>query len=171
MWNLLNCVFLLRFRFYFVERGEGGRKRRRETSMWERYIHLLPLPHPQPGSQPAAQACALTRIKPTTPNPRSHTGQAGLNQLKNSCKFDTTFQHILWCAYHKKPSFFVPGTVTRTCDSATHFYLLALARSHLRSGSNVPSLFLGVESKSGETELIKDKQVDHLKVTDIHFIS
>ena len=40
---------------YLLERGE-----RRETSTCESYMDLLPLAHPQLGTWPASQACALT---------------------------------------------------------------------------------------------------------------
>ena len=48
------------FIYLFLERGEGGRKRARETSVWERNINWLPPAHPQLGTWPATQACALT---------------------------------------------------------------------------------------------------------------
>ena len=40
--------------FTFLREGEGGRKRRRETAMCERYVDWLPLAHPQlgPGLHP-----------------------------------------------------------------------------------------------------------------------
>ena len=46
--------------FYFFGGGYGGRKRGRETSMWERHTDRLPLTCPQMGTWTATQACALT---------------------------------------------------------------------------------------------------------------
>ena len=45
---------------YFQREGKGGSRRGRGTSMGERIIHQLLLAHPQPGTWPANQACALT---------------------------------------------------------------------------------------------------------------
>ena len=44
-----------------MREGKGGRKRGRETLMFERNIDWLPLAHPQPGTWPTTQACVLTR--------------------------------------------------------------------------------------------------------------
>ena len=57
-------MFLLIFeRFYFYlfsERGKGGRKRQRETSMCKRNISWLLVACLQPGTWPTMPACALT---------------------------------------------------------------------------------------------------------------
>ena len=52
--------FFIKGFIYLLLEGEGGWKRGRETSMCERYIDRLPLAHPQLGTWPATQACALT---------------------------------------------------------------------------------------------------------------
>ena len=53
--------FKKKIRFYlFTFRGGEG-ERGRETSVCERYICCLPLAHPQLGTRPGTQACALTR--------------------------------------------------------------------------------------------------------------
>ena len=44
------------FIYLLLERGEG-RERRRGTLMYKRY--RLPLEHPQPGTWPATQTCAI----------------------------------------------------------------------------------------------------------------
>ena len=58
--------------------------------MCERYIDQMPLPHPDLGTWPATQACALTRNKTSdlliyrsVLNPFSHTKQ-GKENLKSS---------------------------------------------------------------------------------------
>ena len=38
------------FIYLMLERGKGGRRGGRETLMWERNIHRLPLAHVQPGT-------------------------------------------------------------------------------------------------------------------------
>ena len=43
--------------FIYLQRGEA---REKETSMCKRYTDWLPLTHPQTGTWPTAQACALT---------------------------------------------------------------------------------------------------------------
>ena len=70
---------------YFERDGKGGGKRGRETRMCKRDIHWLPLPHPQPGTWPAIQACALTGNRTGNPlirrralNPLSHTSQGSI---------------------------------------------------------------------------------------------
>ena len=60
---------------YFLERGEGREKEKeRNINVW------LPLTHPQPGTRPATQACALTGNRNSNPlvlrsalHPLSHT--------------------------------------------------------------------------------------------------
>ena len=56
---------LFYFFFIYFQREKGGRKRGRETSMCQRNIDQLSLIHPQPGTWPTTQACAL-RIKLVT---------------------------------------------------------------------------------------------------------
>ena len=80
------CNFLKRFYlFIFRERRREGRKRGRDASMCERYIHqsgALPLACPLPGTWPTIQACVLTGsqtgdlpvCRPAL-NPLSHTSQ------------------------------------------------------------------------------------------------
>ena len=70
----LNILFI-----YFQRRGKGGRKRGRETSTCERYINQS-TGHPQPGTWPTTQACALTGNQTSNPlicrpalSPLSHT--------------------------------------------------------------------------------------------------
>ena len=46
------------FTYLFLDRGEGGRKRGRETLMLEGNINQLPLAHPQLGAWPTTQAFA-----------------------------------------------------------------------------------------------------------------
>ena len=65
--------------------GKGGWKRRRETSMCKRNMHLLPLPCPQLRTWPTTQACALTGNRTsnlslcgTMPSPLNHTSQGHL---------------------------------------------------------------------------------------------
>ena len=61
---------------YFLERGEGWEKEK------ERYINHLPLSHPQLGTWPTTQACALTgnqtgnlSVQRLALNPLSHASQ------------------------------------------------------------------------------------------------
>ena len=70
------------FIYLFSERPEG-REKERETLMCERYIDWLSLAHPQQGTWPATQACALTGNRTRDPlvrrlelSPRSHSSQA-----------------------------------------------------------------------------------------------
>ena len=72
-----NIVFI-----YFQREGNRGRRRGRETSMCERNINQLPLTHPQLGTWPTTQTCALTRNRTSdlsvgrpALNPLSHTSQ------------------------------------------------------------------------------------------------
>ena len=51
--------FFLRF-YLFLERGERWEKEREKNIMCKRNSNWLPLSHPQLGTQPATQACALT---------------------------------------------------------------------------------------------------------------
>ena len=46
--------------YLFLERGKGGIKRGRQTSMCEGNINRLPLAHSQLGTWPTTQACTLT---------------------------------------------------------------------------------------------------------------
>ena len=47
-WCNFICLFIFKFHFYLLlERGEGGRKRGRETLMCKRDIDRLPLMNPQ----------------------------------------------------------------------------------------------------------------------------
>ena len=85
---LRSLLLLLKILFiYILEREEGGRKRGTETSMCERYINWLPLTHPQSGTWPATQACALAGNRTGDPSvrrpvlsPPSHTSW-GLRSL------------------------------------------------------------------------------------------
>ena len=78
----LRYLFLkILFIYLFPERGEGKEKERdRNINVW------LPLVHPQLGSWPATQACALTGNRTSNPlvqetalNPLSHTSQGRLH--------------------------------------------------------------------------------------------
>ena len=75
--KLLIFFIFLDFTYLFLG-GKGGR----ETSMWERYIHWLPLACPQLGTWPAPHACALTGnwtsdllVHRPPLHPLSHTSQ------------------------------------------------------------------------------------------------
>ena len=80
------CFFFF-LRFYYLEREGREKERVRNISVW------LPLAHPQPGTWPAAQACALTRptgnllVCGMRLNPLSHIGQGWTGQ---------TFDQFLW---------------------------------------------------------------------------
>ena len=84
-WSEHSFFFLLfkkYFIYLFLKEGKGERKRGRKTLMCVRYIDQLPLAHPQLGSWPATQACALTGNRTTDSlvhrlelNPLSHTSQ------------------------------------------------------------------------------------------------
>ena len=75
--------------YFFLERGEGGKKRERNIDMW------LPLVCPPLGTWPTTQACALTgnwtsdpMVRRPTLNPLSHTSQGHPHILKlNSTYF------------------------------------------------------------------------------------
>ena len=78
--KLLIFFIFLDFTYLFLG-GKGGR----ETSMWERYIHWLPLACPQLGTWPAPHACALTGnwtsdllVHRPALNPLIHTSQGWL---------------------------------------------------------------------------------------------
>ena len=80
--SLLLLFFIKILFIHFQRNGKGGRKQGRETLMCERHIDWLPLTHPEPGTRPATQACALTGNQTTDPlvrrpalNPLSHTSQ------------------------------------------------------------------------------------------------
>ena len=76
----------------------GGRKRGRQTSTYERYIDQLPLTCPQLGTWPATQACAMTRnptgvlsvCKPAH-KPLSNTSQGCNAIFKASVGFEGFF--------------------------------------------------------------------------------
>ena len=76
-------LFILKILFiYFQRQDKGGRKRRKETFVCGRNIDQLLLTHPQPGTWPATQACALTGNRTSNLsvcrmalNPLSHTSQ------------------------------------------------------------------------------------------------
>ena len=55
-------VSFLKYNFIYLllERGKGGRKRGRETSMCKRNIDQLLLAHPHLGTWLTTQACTLT---------------------------------------------------------------------------------------------------------------
>ena len=57
-WHLL-YFFLKNFIYLFLERGKG-RENQRESNINVGNIYRLPLMHPQLGTWPATQACALT---------------------------------------------------------------------------------------------------------------
>ena len=78
------------FQILFLERGEGGRKRGRQTSLYKRHINCLPLARPCLGTWLAAQACVLTGNRTSDLlvyklmlNPLGHTSQ-GWNCLRNA---------------------------------------------------------------------------------------
>ena len=68
------CVYVYRKKdrerdfiyFYFKREGKGGRRRGRETRMFEGNMYQLPLAHTQTQDWPTAQACAWTRIQSAT---------------------------------------------------------------------------------------------------------
>ena len=77
-------LFFLRFIFLFLERGQRKEKER-ERSTCEINIHLLSFTHPQLGTWPTTQACALTGNRTSdlsicrpVLNPLSHTSQGFL---------------------------------------------------------------------------------------------
>ena len=54
-------IFVLFFKIFYLftfREGKGGRGK--QISVCEIYIDQLPPAHPQPGTRPATQACALT---------------------------------------------------------------------------------------------------------------
>ena len=59
-------IFKRIFLVYFSREGKVGTKGR-ETAMCKRYMNWLPLAHPQSGTGPTIQACALTRNKTSSP--------------------------------------------------------------------------------------------------------
>ena len=74
---MFSPLFKKDFIYLFLERGEGkGKERERNINMW------LPPAHPQLGTWPTTQACALTRNQTSDPlvlrpelNPLNHTSQ------------------------------------------------------------------------------------------------
>ena len=91
LWSLWSAsVFYLFIHLFFIFReGPGGRKRGRETLIWESNIHQLPLLCAPLGTDPAAQqACYLTgswtsdlSLCGMMPNQPSHTGQGSASVL------------------------------------------------------------------------------------------
>ena len=82
-------IFLkILFIYYFLKRGEGKEKEReRNINVW------LPLTHPPLGTQPATQACVLTRNRTSDPlvhrpmlNALSHTSQGWLAFFTSSLR-------------------------------------------------------------------------------------
>ena len=68
--------------FIYFREGKGGEKRGRGTATCKRSIDRLPLTHPQLGTWPTTQACALTGNRTgdlslcrMTLNPLNHAGQ------------------------------------------------------------------------------------------------
>ena len=83
---MLSKSFCKDFIHLFLDMGKGGRKRGRETLMWERNIDWLSLISPKLGTKPATQACALTRnwpsdfsLCPMTHNQLSHLSRGSVN--------------------------------------------------------------------------------------------
>ena len=84
--------------FIFREKGREG-----ETLMCERNINWLPLTCPQPGSRPAAQACALTRSRTSdlslcgmTPDQLSRSGLS-LYSILTEC-----YSRVIYLSLQKK---------------------------------------------------------------------
>ena len=78
----LTKYFFKDFVYLFLDRGDWREKERERNIdvMCERYTDRLPLAHPQLGTWPATQACALTENRTADPlvcrpalNPLSHT--------------------------------------------------------------------------------------------------
>ena len=98
---ILNFIFQ-DFIYLFLERGKGGRKRKKN-------INQLPLPHPQLGTWPATQACILTGN--WTGNPLGSTQsteahQPGLNCFLRNKRLNETSALPLFVAQEiqtKKP--------------------------------------------------------------------
>ena len=84
-----NRLYFLNFVYLFLERGEGREKEKERNTNCERYIDQLPLPHPQVGTWPTTQECALTGnqtnhllvLRPVL-NPLSHTSQGNKTNFK-----------------------------------------------------------------------------------------
>ena len=89
----LTVVFFFNFDFFLEREGKGGRMRGRETSMWERNIHQLPLVSALTGTESATQACALTGIQlapfcfwaDTQPSKSHHSGWGGRFWIMRCC--------------------------------------------------------------------------------------
>ena len=71
---------------YFYREGKGERNKGRETPLCKRIISLFHLAHPQPGTWPATQICALTRnltgdlsVWGTMSHPQSYTSQGSMS--------------------------------------------------------------------------------------------
>ena len=80
---LMNKIFIFKNIHYFQRERNGGRERQRETSMYERKIHQLPLAHPNLGTWPTTQVCALAgnqtgdlSVCGMMANPLNHTSQS-----------------------------------------------------------------------------------------------
>ena len=84
--NTFLFLFLRSYLFIFLERGEGRERKGESKREGEKpqcvreIIDWLPLAHPQLGTWPATQACALTgnqasdiSVRLPALNPRSHT--------------------------------------------------------------------------------------------------
>ena len=92
----VHCLLKKYFIYLFLEKGERGRKRGRETSL------CGCLMRPLLGTQPATQACALTRIEPVTYrfagqpafSPLSHTSQGSLPFKAYFSKQQTFPEHL-----------------------------------------------------------------------------
>ena len=76
LWSFLLLFFKRLFIYLFIDRREGREKERKRNNVW------LPLMHPQLGTWPATQACALTGNRTSDPlllrlvlNPLNHTCQ------------------------------------------------------------------------------------------------
>ena len=78
--KIFNYIFKRFYLFTFRE-GKGRRKRRRETSVYEKYIDWLPLTHPLMGIWPGTQACTPNGNQTDDPLVHSVTLWPALNPL------------------------------------------------------------------------------------------
>ena len=90
-----------------LERGEG-REKGRVTLMWERNIHRLFPAHTQLGTEPATQACALTRNQTSdlsvwrmTRNQLSHASQSSWFSSCLGHRLDLLTWPALWLSYQR----------------------------------------------------------------------
>ena len=107
-------LFFKDFILILRERGKEG-ERGRETSMWKRYIYWLSLTHPQLGTWPATQACALSGnwtsdllVHRSALNP--------LNQTSQGWRFFCLFVFLIYSHLFNNPndySLFVHSTNTK----------------------------------------------------------